>query len=332
MGQHSYLSRNQRVSRKLVVSTVATVAFVVVQIVAGRLANSLALIGDALHNFTDALALLLALIAVHLERKAPTEGKSYGYHRAGVLAAFINAAVLVGMTVFIFVEATRRFRAPAPVNDVAMIVVAAIGILLNAAIAWSLHREGKEDVNVRSAVVHMFGDTLSSVGIIAAAILVRITGAAEWDAAVSVLIGVLILWSSWGILSETVNLLLEGTPSGIDPAAVMQSLAGIQGIYGVHHLHIWALGPSRPALSCHLMVGDVPVRNTTRLLEEINATLERDYNIAHTTVQFEFANCAEDDPYCVPYSALGPGPSALGTAVGGGLRGPEAEGRGPTRT
>jgi cobalt-zinc-cadmium efflux system protein len=294
-------ARNARVSRKLILSTAATLLFVVVQLAAGYLANSLALIGDALHNFTDGLAFVLALIALRLERKAPTGEKSYGYHRAGVLAAFINAGVLVALTIFIFVEAVHRFRSPAPVNETAMIVVAALGILLNLIITLALRREGREDVNVRSAVVHMFADTVSSAGIIVAAIMVRITGFAEWDPAISILIGVLILWSSWGILRETVNLLLEGTPSGIDPGAVIRSLGEIEGIYGVHHLHIWALGPSLPALSCHLMVGDVPVKNTATLLEDVTSMLARQYHIAHITIQFEFVNCSADDPYCVPY-------------------------------
>lgn len=299
---HAHRSRNETISRKLMISAAATVAFVVVQIVAGFASNSLALLGDALHNFTDSLALFLALAAVRLERRPPTGAKSYGYHRAGILAAFINAATLVALTIFIFIEALDRFRHPTPVNETTMIVTAILGIALNAMITFSLRREGKDDVNVRSAVVHMMGDTISSIGIIIAAVLIRLTGTNEWDAAVTLLIGVLILWSSWGILRESVNLLLEGTPSGINPDSVASSLAAVDGVFGVHHLHIWALGPSLPALSCHLMVGDVPVKSTSRLLEEVNAMLARDYRIAHTTVQLEFANCAADDPYCLPYT------------------------------
>jgi cobalt-zinc-cadmium efflux system protein len=147
----------------------------------------------------------------------------------------------------------------------------------------------------------MLGDAVSSAGIIAAALLIRFTGAANWDAIVSLGIGVLILWSSWGVLREAINLLLEGTPSGIDPDAVTRAIAGIDGVHGVHHLHIWALGTSRPALSCHLMVGDVPVKSTGNLLSRVNDILEHDFGIAHTTIQFEFASCDTDDPYCVPY-------------------------------
>lgn len=298
---HAHSHSSNTVSRKLVLATIATVAFVVIQLVAGYLANSLAIISDALHNFTDGLALVLALAAIRLERRPATDEKSYGYHRAGILAAFVNAAALVAFTIYVFVEAWERFRNPTAVDELAMIVIASLGIALNSAITFALRREGKSDVNIRSAVVHMFGDTMSSVGLIAAALLIRFTGMHQWDAIVSVMIGLLILWSSWDILRETVNLLLEGTPRGIDPDAVARSIAAVDGVYGVHHLHIWALGSSRPALSCHLMVGDVPVKSTGTLLDRVNEKLAREFNIAHTTIQFEFAGCAEDDPLCVPY-------------------------------
>lgn len=294
---------SHHVSRKLVVASVATVTFVVVELIVGLLGHSLALIGDALHNFTDALALLLAWFAVRLERRPPTASKSYGYQRAGVLTAFINAGTLVAFTAYVFVEAMQRLRKPESVNTTSMLYTAAIAVVLNGAITFWLRREGKHDVNIRSAVIHMLGDAVSSVGIIIAALLIRKTGNYLWDPAVSILIGILILWSSWGVLRETVNLLLEGTPSSIDPAAVVTSIAAIDGVHGVHHLHIWALASSRPALSCHLMVGDVPVRTTRKLLDDVNAMLMRSFRIAHTTIQVEHGNCDVNDPFCIPYTA-----------------------------
>jgi cobalt-zinc-cadmium efflux system protein len=288
-------------TRKLTLATGANLLVVAAEVIVGIQAGSLSLIGDALHNLTDAVALLIALLAVRLERRAPTSAKSFGYQRAGILAAFINAAMLVTFTIFIFHEAYERLQAPRDVSATVMLVTAAIAMLVNGGTALSLHHESREDVNIRGAFVHMIGDAVSSGGIIVAAILIRITGTPIWDAAVSIFIGALILWSSYGVLRESVNLLLEGTPSAIDPDAVTNSLGQIDGIFGVHHLHIWALGPSRPALSCHLMVGDVPMKETTRILDEINAMLARDYRIAHTTVQFEYAMCAADDPFCVPF-------------------------------
>jgi cobalt-zinc-cadmium efflux system protein len=296
-------THNENVSRKLLIATIATVAFVFAELAAGIFSNSLSLIGDSFHNFTDSLALLLALAAVRIEKRPPTSSKSYGYQRAGVLAAFINAGTLVALTIYLFVEAIQRLRLPKPVDTRAMLITAAVGVVLNATITLSLRREGKHDLNVRSAVLHMLGDAIASAGIIVAAILIRVTGAAWWDAAMTIAIAVLILASSWSVLREAVNLLLEGTPSGIDPEAVTRAIAAIDGVFGVHHLHIWALAPSRPALSCHLMVGDVPVRLTGNLLAQVNELLEREYGIAHTTIQFEFASCDVDDPFCVPYSA-----------------------------
>src|SRR5205085_10462260 len=159
-----------------------------------------------------------------------------------------NAGSLVAFTVFIVAEAINRWRHPEAVDTRKMLVVAAIALLLNGAITLSLRKEGREDVNIRSAVLHMFGDAVSSAGIIVAAILIKVTGSPRWDPAVSLVIGALILWSSWGVLRESMNLLLEGTPAGINLNAVTQSLGAVDGIHGVHHLHVWALGPSRPAL------------------------------------------------------------------------------------
>ena len=301
MHSHGH-DHSHQVSRKLVVASVATLAFVVVELIVGLAGHSLALVGDALHNFTDTLALLLAWLAVRLERRPPTAAKSYGYQRAGVLTAFINSGTLVAFTVFLFVEAIQRLRKPDDVNTTSMLVTATVALVLNGAITLWLRDEGRHDVNIRSAVIHMLGDAFSSAGIIIAAILIRMTGSPLWDPAVSILIAILILWSSWGVLGETVNMLLEGTPSGINPDAVTASLASIDGVFGVHHLHIWALAPSRPALSCHLMVGDVAVKTTGKLRDEVNAMLASNYHIVHTTIQFEYANCDINDPYCVPYT------------------------------
>lgn len=294
-------SHHGEVSRKLLIASIATGVFVAVELTVGIAANSLGLVGDALHNITDTLALLLALFAVRVERRPATSAKSYGWHRAGVLAAFINAAALAAFTIVLFVEAIGRLTRPAAVNSTAMIITAAAGLILNGAITLWLRDHSHQNLNIRSAVLHMLGDAFSSAGIIVAALLIRATGALFWDPAVSIAIGVLILWSSWGILREAINLLLEGTPAGIDPDAVTKAISALDGVDGVHHLHIWALAPSRPALSCHLMVGDVPVRSTGNLLAKVNEMLEHDYGITHTTVQFEFAECDVDDPYCVPY-------------------------------
>jgi cobalt-zinc-cadmium efflux system protein len=288
------------VSRKLLIATIATALFVVVELIAGLAANSLALVGDAFHNFTDTLALVLALAAVRIERRPANPGKTYGYHRAGVLAAFINSGTLVAFTLYLFYEAVHRLREPHPVDSRAMLIVAAAGFVLNGAITWWLHDDGRHDLNVRSAVLHMLGDAVSSVGIVIAALLIASGGRPFWDPAMSILIGLLILWSSWGVLREAVNLLLEGTPAGIDPDDVTRAILAVDGILGVHHLHIWGLGAARRALSAHIIVGDVPLKATGQLLARVNALLHDDYGIEHTTIQFELADCPEEDPFCLP--------------------------------
>jgi cobalt-zinc-cadmium efflux system protein len=307
MGHGHGHHHHHHISRKLTIATIANVIVVVAELTIGVWAGSLALIGDALHNLTDALALVIALIAVRLEQRAPTSEKSFGYQRAGILAAFINAAMLVAFTFLIFREAFERLRNPHAVETSLMLVTASVALLVNGLTALSLRHESRHDVNIRGAFVHMVGDAISSFGIIVAALLIRLTGNVIWDAVTSIVIGVLILWSSYGVLRESVNLLLEGTPAGIDPEHVTQSLGRIDGVFGVHHLHIWALGPSSPALSCHLMIGDVPVSSTARMLEDINMMLAKEYRIVHTTIQFEYAMCAEDDPYCVPFKRGGAG-------------------------
>lgn len=302
MGSHDYSSAAHRhptsVRSKLVVSTVATLLFVGVELGVGIYANALALIGDALHNLTDAVALALALAVVILEKKPPTSVKSFGYQRAGILVAFINAAALVGFTLFLLREAWNRFRQPEAADGFWMIVVASMGIALNLGLTFWLRQESANDLNIRAAVLHLFGDTLSSAGVIVAAGLILWTGVYVWDPVVTVVIAALILWSAWGILRETVNLLLEGTPRGIDPEEVARELASQKDVYGVHHLHIWAIAPTKPALSCHLMLGDVSLKSTGEVLSHVTAMLSQRYGIVHTTIQFEHAGCPVDDPYC----------------------------------
>jgi cobalt-zinc-cadmium efflux system protein len=299
---HAHHGRERRVrtSRKLLVSTVATLAFFGVELWAGLAANALSLISDAFHNITDAVALILAFIAVRLERRPPTVKRSFGYQRAGILAAFVNAGILIVLTVLVVLEALRRFREPEAVASGMMIVVATIGLAYNIGVTLWLRHETKKDINVRGAVLHMIGDAIASAGVIVAAILIRLTGASFWDAAVSLLIAALILWSSFGILRETINLLLEGTPQGIDPASISRDIAAADGVVGVHHLHIWAIGPSAPALSCHLLVGDVSVRRGGEIMRDVTGMLAEHHRIRHTTIQLEAATCPEDEPECVP--------------------------------
>jgi len=279
-------------------SFLATILFVVVEAMAGFRSGSLALVSDAGHNFTDALALVLATIGVYMQSKPANSVKTFGYHRAGVLTAFANALTLVAISVFIFYEAWQRFAHPRHIEEWTMLWVAAAGLALNCGIMWGLHREKDRDINIRAAFVHMLGDAVSSVGIIAGAIAIHYTGLAVIDPVLSVLIGILIVWTAWDIIQESLNVLLEGLPRGMELNDVTGSMREIVGVVDVHDLHIWSLGSSAHALSCHVLIEDMPPSESNAILQRINDVLCK-YEIHHTTVQFEHTKCALSDAPCI---------------------------------
>jgi cobalt-zinc-cadmium efflux system protein len=281
-------------------SLVATVVFVVVEIVAGVRAHSLALVSDAGHNFTDALALLLAWFGVYLDSKPADENKTYGYHRGGVLSAFVNALTLVALSGWILYESVLRLRHPQPVAEGVMMAVAALGLVLNVGIMLALGRARRHDVNIRGAFVHMLGDALGSIAIIAGAIAIRYTGWQQVDPLLSMAIAVLIIWTAFDIIRETLNILLEGLPRGIHLAEVADAACSIEGVLSVHDLHIWSLGSSTHALSCHVLIEDVPPSASEAVLQRLNAMLAERFHIHHTTVQFEHVVCPMADGCAIP--------------------------------
>ena len=269
----------------------ATILFVVVEVIAGIHAGSLALISDAGHNFTDALALVLAAIGLYLQSKPADSVKTYGYHRAGVLTAFVNALTLIGIAVFIFYEAWQRFLHPQHVEEWTMMWVAAGALALNGGILWGLHREKNHDLNIRAAFVHMLGDAISSVGIIAGAIAIHFTGIDAIDPILSILIGALIIWTAWDIIQESLNVLLEGLPRGMELSNVTDAMRQLDGVIDIHDLHIWSLGSSAHALSCHVLIEDMPPSESNTILQRINELLCT-FDIHHSTIQFEHTKCA----------------------------------------
>jgi cobalt-zinc-cadmium efflux system protein len=278
----------------------ATILFVAVEAFAGFHSGSLALVSDAGHNFTDALALVLAAIGVYMQSKPADSVKTFGYHRAGVLTAFFNALTLVCISGFIFYEAWQRFVHPQPIEAWTMFWVAVAGLALNGGIMWSLHSEKDHDLNIRAAFVHMLGDAVSSVGIIAGAIAIHYTGYAVIDPILSVLIGILIVWTAWDIIQESLNVLLEGLPRGMELNEVTGAMRRIDGVIDVHDLHIWSLGSSAHALSCHVLIEDMPPSESTAILQRINEVLCK-YEIHHTTVQFEHTKCEAPCTIVVPH-------------------------------
>jgi cobalt-zinc-cadmium efflux system protein len=281
---------NERTSRVLRVSLGVTAAYIVLLVIAGIRAHSLALLSEAGHNLTDFIALLLSLLAVYLHSRPPSATHTYGYHRAGVLAALVNSATLVAVSFLIFYEAVRRIQNPQPVHAPLMMWVAAAGVVMNGVIALMLYRTDR-DVNVRSALVHEIGDTLSTAAVIAGGWAILATGQYWIDPALSFGIGALILWSSFGIMRETLNILLEGTPRGLKLERVAAAICEIDGVNDVHDLHVWSLGSETSALSCHISIADIPPSVSERILRDVKERLHHDFRIDHTTIQFENVVC-----------------------------------------
>ncbi|HZT81623.1 MAG TPA: cation diffusion facilitator family transporter [Gemmataceae bacterium] len=275
-----------------------TTAFVVAEAVAGWLSNSLALLADAGHNFADALALVFTWYALRLARRPADARRTFGSHRAGILAALANAATLVALALLIFWEAVQRLREPEPVASGPMIGVALAAVVLNGIISLWLRGEARHDLNLRGAYLHMLGDALSALGVVAAGVLVALTGSTLADPLVSLLVGGLIVWSSWGILSEAVNVLMEAAPRSLDMAELERSLRQVPGVRDVHDLHVWTVASGIVACSCHVVVAEQSVREGQQVLRAVADLLRDRFHITHTTVQVEVEGCEPNDMYC----------------------------------
>jgi cobalt-zinc-cadmium efflux system protein len=271
-------------------SVIATIAYVGVCVVAGIRAHSLALLSEAGHNVTDVLALLLSWVAIFMQTRPPNATKTFGYHRAGVLAAFVNALSLVVIAFYIFYEAVVRFYHPVEVRPRLMIWVAMAGVVMNGVISWFLFRAAR-DVNVRSVFIHQLGDTLSTAAVIVGGWAILWTGRAWIDPLLSIGIGALILWSSLGIIRETLNILLEGAPSGMSTEKIVNVISALEGVISVHDVHVWSLGSETHALSCHIEIADIPPSESDAILRRVNELLAAKFHIFHTTIQFENAIC-----------------------------------------
>lgn len=287
---HSHPHPHRLTSRALRYSLVATSLYVMVTLVAGLRAHSLALLSEAGHNVTDLLALLLSWVAVFIQTRPPSATKTFGYHRAGVVAAFINALTLVGIAFYIFYEAVTRMRHPVEVQPAVMIWVAVVGMIMNGVISWFLFR-ASHDVNIRSAFIHQFGDTLSTGAVIVGGWAILWTGHSWIDPALSIGIACLILWSSLGIIHETLNILLEGAPRGLSVEQVVTSLRLVDGVIDVHDVHVWSIGSDTPALSCHIRIDDITLSESDVILRRVKDVLSTKYHIEHTTIQFENTVC-----------------------------------------
>ncbi|HET7347768.1 MAG TPA: cation diffusion facilitator family transporter [Acidobacteriaceae bacterium] len=271
-------------------SLIATIGYVLLTFFTGLRAHSLALMSEAGHNVSDALAVGLSFVAVWFQTRPATDTKTFGYQRAGVLAAFLNALMLIVIAGWIVWEAIQRFRQPAQVEPRLMMAVAAAGVLMNGAIATALWR-CSHDVNIRSVFIHMLGDTLSTAAVIAGGIGILLTGRGWIDPTLSLAIAALILWSSLAIVRETLNILLEGTPRGLSLGEIRDTLEQIEGVEDVHDLHVWSLGSNSHALASHVTIADIPPSESNLILDRINGVLRERFRIFHTTLQFEHVVC-----------------------------------------
>ncbi len=284
-GEHDHGRGADR--RALMVVFALTAGFMVVEAVGGLVTGSLALLADAGHMLSDAFSLGLALFAVWLAGRPATPNRSFGYKRAEILAALANGTTLVAISIWIFVEAYQRLWEPPEILGGWMLAVATLGLIVNVAGVLILSRSGGESLNLQGAMRHVLADVLGSAGAIVAALVILTTGWRSADPLISALIGLLVLASSWRLLRESTNILLEGTPRGIDAEEVGRKMAGAPGIQEVHDLHIWTITSGFPALAAHVLVGrheDCHARR--RELEEL---LKQEYGIEHTTLQVDHA-------------------------------------------
>lgn len=290
MHSHGGHQHGASTSRVLKISLFVTAAYIVLLVVAGIRAKSLALLSEAGHNVSDFLALLLSWFAVYVQTRPPSSTKTFGYHRAGVLAAFINASSLVLIALLIFYEAIHRLYAPVNVQPALMMWVAGFGVVMNGGIAFMLHRD-RRDLNIRSAFVHEVGDTLSTAAVILGGWVILVTGKSWIDPVLSLAIGALILWSSYGIIRESLNILLEGTPHGLALSDILSEVRSIPGVNDVHDLHVWSIGSDTHALSCHIAIEDIPPSASEGILLSVRERLAEKFQIHHTTIQFEHVVC-----------------------------------------
>ena len=303
MDNHSHLHSHfgdlaKQTTSRLALSLFLTLAFVFIEAIAGIIGSSLALLTDAAHNLTDVIALGLSWYAIRLTSQPADSRKTYGYHRAGILVALLNSTTLVLIALGIFYEAWRRLMNPPDVRSGILITVGLAAVVINLATALLVRKGSEHDLNIRSAFLHLMGDVLSTIGAVIAGVIIYFTGANWLDPFVSVLIGFLILYNAWGILRDSVNILLEATPRDIDVSKLVDDVMQVGGVLGVHDLHIWSIAQNLRTMSAHILTGDVSISQGAEIQEQINEVVYHRYNIAHATLQLECMDCLPDGLYC----------------------------------
>jgi len=288
----------KQTTSRLALSLFLTLAFVFIEAVAGIIGNSLALLTDAAHNLTDVIALGLSWYAIRLTSQPANGRRTYGYHRVGILVALLNSTTLVLISLGIFYEAWQRFMNPPEVQSGILITVGLIAVVINLVTALLVRKGSEHDLNIRSAFVHLMGDVISTIGAVIAGVIIYFTGANWLDPLVSVLIGFLILYNAWGILRDSVDILLEATPRDIDTSKLVNDVKQVKGVLGVHDLHIWSITQNMRTMSAHILTDDISISSGADIQRQVNEIVYHQYNIAHATLQLECVNCLPDSLYC----------------------------------
>jgi cobalt-zinc-cadmium efflux system protein len=280
------------------VAFLLTIVILAAELAGGFFANSLALFSDAGHVITDLFALGLAWFAVAQTEKKPNERKTFGYHRVGILAALINAVTLIVIALIIIFEAIQRFQHPEPVQPFIMFISAVIGIAVNLFIGFGLQK-GHDNLNMRAAALHVFGDVAASVGVIIAAAIILRTGWTLADPILSVGIALLISIGAWRIVRETSDILLESVPKNVSMTRLVEDMKQVAGVKDVHDLHVWSITSGMNALSCHVTIDNLPPSDSSPILQSLTTILYEKYHIGHTTIQFDAGSyCEIDGLYC----------------------------------
>ena len=268
-----------------------TASILIVELVGGVWTNSLALLSDAAHVFTDVIALLLSWFAMRMSLKPATPTKTYGYYRGEILAALVNGVMLFAVSAFILIEVYQRVQNPEHIKSLEMMAIATVGLAANLLSAYYLHGSS-DNINMRAALYHVLGDALASVGVMLGGVLIWWTGWYVIDPVISVVICGIIVIGGIGLVRESVNILMEGTPSGIDLDEVAKTISGIEGVIGVHDLHLWCISPEISSLSAHVLVGDITCSSADAIRDRINDALLGRFGIAHTALKLE-CTCTE---------------------------------------
>ena len=280
-------------------AVVATLALVAVEVAASYAGHSISLLSDAVHNLTDIPTLVISWLATRWAKRPPTAEKTYGYHRAGILAAFVNAILLSLAALWVMGESISRLREPVSVGTGLMMWVSVIALCVNGGITLAVSR-GRHDLNMRTVWIHNLGDALSNVAIFVGALAIRWAGVQWVDPVIGIGIGAMVLWSGQGILRESGHILLEGLPREIRLQDVANAILGVDGVQEVHDIHIWTLGTNLQALSCHVRIPDMHMEESERILANIREVLEHNFQITHTTIQFERAGLPTDAGLYMP--------------------------------